>query len=143
MHNMRTAPGFQIMHMSLIGKYAIRRCTGGEDYASVIGSVDKWWGGRRVSPMLPRLFFENFANTSFVVVIGDDEETGGTAGPPSPENSQGPTRPPLVEAPAPGMVASPLVASGQDIIVGFLCGFVSQCQEGEVGPQGLINVVIR
>lgn len=51
------------------GKYNIRECNGGDDYKQVIGSVDDWWGGRRMTPMLPRLFFENFCETSFVTEI--------------------------------------------------------------------------
>jgi predicted GNAT superfamily acetyltransferase len=36
------------------------------DYATVIGVVDDWWGGRRMAPMLPKLFFVHFRDTSFV-----------------------------------------------------------------------------
>ena len=35
------------------------------DYQSVISVVDIWWNGRHVAGMLPRLFFEHFADTSF------------------------------------------------------------------------------
>jgi ribosomal protein S18 acetylase RimI-like enzyme len=42
------------------------------DYARVIGVVDDWWGGRRMAPMLPKLFFVHFRDTSFVA-----EEEGG------------------------------------------------------------------
>jgi ribosomal protein S18 acetylase RimI-like enzyme len=35
------------------------------DYGAVIGVIDEWWGGRRMAGMLPRLFFEHFAGTSF------------------------------------------------------------------------------
>jgi ribosomal protein S18 acetylase RimI-like enzyme len=37
------------------------------DYARVIGVVDEWWGGRPMAPMLPKLFFVHFRDTSFVV----------------------------------------------------------------------------
>ena len=37
-----------------------------EDYARVIGVVDEWWGGRQMAPMLPKLFFVHFRDTSFV-----------------------------------------------------------------------------
>ncbi len=30
------------------------------DYPDLIGRVDDWWGGRSMSTMLPRLFFEHF-----------------------------------------------------------------------------------
>src|SRR6476620_3975353 len=36
------------------------------DYASVIGVIDDWWGGRVMAPMLPKLFFVHFRDTSFV-----------------------------------------------------------------------------
>ena len=36
------------------------------DYASVIGVIDEWWGGRPMAAMLPKLFFIHFRDTSFV-----------------------------------------------------------------------------
>jgi ribosomal protein S18 acetylase RimI-like enzyme len=45
------------------------------DYASVIGVVDDWWGGRRMAAMLPKLFFVHFRDTSFVA-----EEDGRVVG---------------------------------------------------------------
>jgi ribosomal protein S18 acetylase RimI-like enzyme len=36
------------------------------DYARVIQHVNAWWGGRDMSPMLPKLFFLHFEGTSFV-----------------------------------------------------------------------------
>ena len=36
------------------------------DYLRVIGVVDSWWGGRRMTDMLPRLFFVHFRSTCFV-----------------------------------------------------------------------------
>jgi ribosomal protein S18 acetylase RimI-like enzyme len=36
------------------------------DYASVIGVIDGWWGGRSMAAMLPKLFFVHFRDTSFV-----------------------------------------------------------------------------
>jgi predicted GNAT superfamily acetyltransferase len=44
------------------------------DYAPVIAVVDAWWGGRPMAPMLPKLFFVHFRDTSFVV-----EEDGAVA----------------------------------------------------------------
>jgi predicted GNAT superfamily acetyltransferase len=35
------------------------------DHAPVIAVIDEWWGGRRMAQMLPRLFFDHFADTSF------------------------------------------------------------------------------
>ena len=39
------------------------------DYGRVIGVVDAWWGGRQMSPMLPRLFFVHFEGTSFIAEV--------------------------------------------------------------------------
>lgn len=36
------------------------------DYRQVIAVVDEWWGGRAMAPMLPKLFFVHFRETSFV-----------------------------------------------------------------------------
>mmetsp|Transcript_13595 Transcript_13595/g.49437 ORF Transcript_13595/g.49437 Transcript_13595/m.49437 type:complete len:160 (+) Transcript_13595:88-567(+) len=36
------------------------------DYEYFIERVDEWWGGRRMHPMLPRLFFQHFRNSCFV-----------------------------------------------------------------------------
>lgn len=41
------------------------------DYGEVIGKVDDWWGGRSVAPMLPKLFFVHFPDTSFAAVRRD------------------------------------------------------------------------
>jgi predicted GNAT superfamily acetyltransferase len=45
---------------------AIRHLEPG-DYDIVVPVVDDWWGGRSVRALLPRLFFEHFNNTSFVM----------------------------------------------------------------------------
>jgi ribosomal protein S18 acetylase RimI-like enzyme len=36
------------------------------DYKAIISTLDEWWGGRRMAPMLPKLFFVHFCPTSFV-----------------------------------------------------------------------------
>jgi hypothetical protein len=36
------------------------------DYQPIISVVNDWWGGRRMSGMLPKLFFVHFQLTSFV-----------------------------------------------------------------------------
>ena len=36
------------------------------DYGEVIAVVDRWWGGRAMASMLPKLFFVHFRDTSFV-----------------------------------------------------------------------------
>ena len=38
-----------------------------DDYYKVIDVVDDWWGGRPMTHLLPRLFFEHFQSTSFIV----------------------------------------------------------------------------
>ena len=38
-----------------------------EDYPEVIRVLDDWWGGREMAGLLPRLFFQHFADTSFAV----------------------------------------------------------------------------
>ncbi|MBE3569830.1 MAG: GNAT family N-acetyltransferase [Bacillales bacterium] len=45
------------------------------DYISVITVIDDWWGGRHMTDMLPKLFFQHFQDTSFVaeqdnVIVG-------------------------------------------------------------------------
>jgi L-amino acid N-acyltransferase YncA len=42
------------------------------DYASIIGKVDEWWGGRNMAAMLPKLFFKHFRQTTFVAHDGSD-----------------------------------------------------------------------
>jgi GNAT superfamily N-acetyltransferase len=36
------------------------------DYDTLIGNVDRWWGGRSMASMLPRLFFQHFGPWSYV-----------------------------------------------------------------------------
>src|SRR4051794_8754427 len=38
------------------------------DYDVLSPVLDDWWGGRPVRAMLPRLFFDHFSSTSFVLV---------------------------------------------------------------------------
>ncbi len=38
-----------------------------EDYDKVINVLNEWWGGRQMTHLLPRLFFEHFQPTSFIV----------------------------------------------------------------------------
>jgi SAM-dependent methyltransferase/GNAT superfamily N-acetyltransferase len=47
------------------------------DYEHVIRRVDEWWGGRSMVPMLPRLFFTHFDQTSIVAADpGDGRPVG-------------------------------------------------------------------
>ena len=46
------------------------------DHARVIAVVDEWWGGRPMTPLLQKLFFVHFRDTSFVAE-GDGGELAG------------------------------------------------------------------
>ena len=46
------------------------------DYGRVIGVVNTWWGGREMAPMLPKLFFVHFEDTSFVAESDDGRLVG-------------------------------------------------------------------
>ena len=37
------------------------------DYTLVISVIDEWWDGRQMADMLPKLFFQHFQDTSFIV----------------------------------------------------------------------------
>jgi ribosomal protein S18 acetylase RimI-like enzyme len=37
------------------------------DHAEIVRQVDEWWGGRRLHDILPRLWFQHFTGTSWVV----------------------------------------------------------------------------
>ena len=54
---------------------AVIRYAEPSDYARAIAVIDDWWGGRRMAPMLPKLFFVHFRDTSFVA--DDDGELAG------------------------------------------------------------------
>jgi ribosomal protein S18 acetylase RimI-like enzyme len=43
------------------------------DFPHISTNLDKWWGGRNMVPMLPRLWFKDFQSTSFVI-RGDDSQ---------------------------------------------------------------------
>ncbi len=45
------------------------------DYPGIIAVLDDWWNERKMTDMLPRLFFKHFRDTSFVA-----EEAGSVAG---------------------------------------------------------------
>jgi ribosomal protein S18 acetylase RimI-like enzyme len=44
------------------------------DHARLVGQVDEWWGGRKVHQLLPRLWFQHFTGTSWLV-----EDAAGSA----------------------------------------------------------------
>jgi ribosomal protein S18 acetylase RimI-like enzyme len=39
------------------------------DYPPIIAVIDDWWGGRPMASMLPRMFFEHFADTSYAAEV--------------------------------------------------------------------------
>jgi ribosomal protein S18 acetylase RimI-like enzyme len=39
------------------------------DYSAIIAFLNKWWGGRQMSVMLPKSFFTHFCDTIFVVKL--------------------------------------------------------------------------
>ncbi|UZD46244.1 GNAT family N-acetyltransferase [Peribacillus frigoritolerans] len=41
------------------------RSVKGSDYYAISPLINEWWGGRQMSDMLPKLFFDHFTNTSF------------------------------------------------------------------------------
>ncbi|MBM7662885.1 ribosomal protein S18 acetylase RimI-like enzyme [Bacillus mesophilus] len=42
------------------------RLVRGSDYYTLSPLINEWWGGRDMSDMLPKLFFDHFKNTSFI-----------------------------------------------------------------------------
>ncbi|MCI1696010.1 GNAT family N-acetyltransferase [Aneurinibacillus aneurinilyticus] len=42
------------------------RLVKGSDYYVISPLINEWWGGRNMSDMLPKLFFDHFTNTSFI-----------------------------------------------------------------------------
>lgn len=42
------------------------RLINGEDFNMISPLINDWWGGRQMSDMLPRLFFDHFKQTSFI-----------------------------------------------------------------------------
>lgn len=47
-----------------------------EDHARIVGLVDEWWGGRRMRALLPRLWFQHFASTSWIAEADDGRLAG-------------------------------------------------------------------
>jgi ribosomal protein S18 acetylase RimI-like enzyme len=46
------------------------------DHARIVGLVDEWWGGRRMRALLPRLWFQHFAGTSWIAEAADGRLEG-------------------------------------------------------------------
>jgi predicted GNAT superfamily acetyltransferase len=58
-----------------IGMAITIRYTKGEDFYETSPLINEWWGGRQMSDMLPKLFFDHFKNTSFIAEV-DGEIVG-------------------------------------------------------------------
>lgn len=46
------------------------------DHARIVDVVDEWWGGRRMRALLPRLWFQHFTGTSWVLEAPDGRLAG-------------------------------------------------------------------
>ena len=57
-----------------------------EDHAPIVRAIDAWWGGRKLSGLLPSLFLEHFAGTSLVAEDGSGAMTGFLVGFDSPDH---------------------------------------------------------
>ena len=58
-----------------LGDLAFRRPTP-DDHPRIVDVIDDWWGGRKMRQSLPRLWFEHFGGTSWIV----EREGGRLAG---------------------------------------------------------------
>ena len=55
------------------------------DHAVIVGEVDVWWNGRSLHQLLPRLWFQHFTGTSWVVEDGGGRVVGFLVGFISPD----------------------------------------------------------
>lgn len=46
------------------------------DYRRVVEIVDEWWGGRQMRALLPRLWFQHFTGTSWLLEAADGRLAG-------------------------------------------------------------------
>lgn len=56
------------------------------DHAGIVALVDEWWGERRIHGMLPRLWFQHFAGTSWLAETAAGRPTGFLVGFISPDD---------------------------------------------------------
>jgi N-acetylglutamate synthase-like GNAT family acetyltransferase len=47
------------------------RAVRSSDYTNIISVLNDWWQGRQMTDMLPKLFFDHFQDTSFIVEEND------------------------------------------------------------------------
>jgi len=69
------------------GKWRFRRPVEA-DHRRLVGQVDDWWGGRRLHQILPRLWFQHFTGTSWVVEDGTGRLVGFIVGFISPDHPE-------------------------------------------------------
>lgn len=55
------------------------------DQPRIVGQIDDWWGGRTLHQLLPRLWFQHFAGTSWVAEDADGRVVGFLVGFISPD----------------------------------------------------------
>jgi pimeloyl-ACP methyl ester carboxylesterase/ribosomal protein S18 acetylase RimI-like enzyme len=77
------------------------RAVNESDHARVMDVMVEWWGGRDIRGLLPRLFFQHFNDTSFIV------------------------EKPALSDPEPRSVSK---GEGDGVLVAFLIGFISQSE---------------
>jgi GNAT superfamily N-acetyltransferase len=46
------------------------------DYSRIVELVDEWWGGRKMRALLPRLWFQHFSGTSWLLEAPDGRLAG-------------------------------------------------------------------
>ena len=51
-----------------------------DDYPTLVGLVDEWWGGRRIQPMFQRVWFQHFSGTSWLAELPDGRPAGFVVG---------------------------------------------------------------
>jgi GNAT superfamily N-acetyltransferase len=57
------------------------------DYPAIVRVIDDWWGGRTVDVLLPRLWLQHFAGTSWLAETADGRLAGFLIGFHSPDHS--------------------------------------------------------
>lgn len=57
-----------------------------DDHRRLVGVVDDWWGGRKLSHLLPRLWLQFFTGTSWIAESADGELGGFLIGFVSPDD---------------------------------------------------------
>jgi ribosomal protein S18 acetylase RimI-like enzyme len=75
------------MSQGTIGDHAYRfRRPTEADHPTIVASIDDWWGGRRIHELLPRLWFQHFTGTSWIVERDDGRLIGFLVGFVSPDD---------------------------------------------------------